>query len=68
MTGEEFKAMNYLATQTCNITFKTDRLTAHILTEIAHEKGITQPKLIDEICKYYIAAKIVKLQNNNETP
>lgn len=37
------------------LTFPTDSKTAHTLTAIAHMAGTTQPKLLDEICRNFIA-------------
>ena len=38
-----------------HLTFETDKKTAHLLTELAHLYGKTQPELIEEICKDHIA-------------
>ena len=37
-----------------HITFKTDKETAHLLTQIAHLYGKTQSELINELCKDHI--------------
>lgn len=44
--------------ESCYLTFKTDIMTAHLLTALAHQEGKTQPELINDICKIYIAAAI----------
>lgn len=36
------------------LTFKTDKETAWLLTQIAHKFGKTQPELINKICQNYI--------------
>lgn len=36
------------------LTFKTPRHVSEFLKFVAHKKGKSQPKLIDEICQKYI--------------
>lgn len=40
------------------LTFPTDYETSWLLKEIAKTQGKTQPQLIEEICKQYVAHKI----------
>ena len=37
-----------------HLTFKTDKITSEILKLIAHKYQMTQPELINEICKDFI--------------
>lgn len=43
------------------LTFPTTKKTAHILTELAHIQGTTQPKLLNKICQEYIQDTMVKM-------
>lgn len=44
----------------CYITFPTTRGTANVLTELAHIFGMTQPELLDKICREYIEKTVSK--------
>lgn len=48
------------------LTFPTNRRTAHLLTEFAHIQGITQPKLIDRICREYIEDVMIEAMEKIE--
>lgn len=51
------------------LTFETDRKTSWLLKSIAHSFNMTQPELINDICKDFIdniLKEIEKMQNNKE--
>lgn len=43
------------------LTFPTNKETAHALTDLAHIKGTTQPKLLNEICQEYLSKEMIKV-------
>lgn len=52
------------------LTFKTDKATSKMLTYLAHKFNMTQPELIDEICKDFIDRMIKaaeEAQNNKNS-
>lgn len=53
--------MNIEFTEKCHITFPSDKGTAHVLTELAHIQGMTQPQLLQQICQIYIEEKMVDI-------
>ena len=53
--------MNLEFTEKCHITFPSDKGTAHLITELAHIQGITQPQLLQQICQNYIASKMAEI-------
>ena len=52
--------MNLEYQEKCQITFPSDKGTAHTLTLLAHMQGITQPQLLQKICEIYIAEKLAE--------
>lgn len=50
-----------MASNTVYLTFKTDRVTSDMLKEIARSFEMSQPELIDKICKEYIKDLLTEL-------
>lgn len=53
--------MNLSLDQVCYLTFKSNKTTAHTLTELAHIQGITQEELLQKICEEYIDNKMIEM-------
>ena len=53
--------MNLDHQEKCHLTFPTDKGTAHLLTQIAHLQGMTQPQLLHQICQAYVKEKAIDL-------
>lgn len=48
------------------LTFPTDSETAYALKTFAHKMGMTQPQLINEICKDFIDNILEFVKNNTQ--
>ena len=61
---------NYKNNYEVHLTFKTDKETAWLLTNIAHAFNKTQGQLLDEICRNFVKSvleDVKQIQNNKET-
>lgn len=54
--------MNLEYEEKCHLTFQTDKGTAHLLTKLAHLKGMTQGQLLDQICKLYLMNSVKEIE------